>query len=96
MSYKLLVSIQAHADTINAIDYYDSINPNLGDRFLIELMEVYKKITYNPTNYSFIATQRKFRDVKLKIFPYVVIFEINGTDIIISAVLNTHKLPIIR
>lgn len=97
MAYNLSISLRADIDTINAIDYYDQINPALGDRFIAELKEAYQKIKSNPEYYSYISSnpKDKFRDIKLQSFPYVVIYEIHETDIFINAVLNTHRKPLV-
>ncbi len=97
MLYTLHISARAEDDTLNAIDYYDLISYKLGSRFVEELFEVYQSIQSNPALYSFISVKEKtqFRDVKLKSFPYVVIYETSENDIYITAVLNTHKKPFI-
>lgn len=97
MAYKLRISIQAQKDVLNAIDYYDQINPFLGSRFLSELFDIYQKITHNPEQYSYISSDKRyqFRDVKLRSFPYVVIYEVIDHNIYITAVLNTYKKPFI-
>ena len=93
MEYNLLISSQAEEDTIVATDYYDRISPNLGTRFLLEVSETYTRIKTNPQFYSFISSHPAdgFRAVKLNYFPFVVIYEIQGSDIYISAVMNTHR-----
>ena len=98
MAHSFRISIQAEEDTLNATDYYDNISPALGDRFIFELIETYQKIKNNPQHYSFISPdpKDKFRDVKLPSFPYVVVFEIVSAEIIVTAVLNTHRRPFIR
>ena len=45
--YKLHVSNSAEEDILNATDYYDQINQNLGDRFLTELYEIYENLNPN-------------------------------------------------
>lgn len=98
MVYRLLISIQAEEDVLNAIDYYDNINPFLGSRFLSELFDAYYKRTDNPEQYSYVSSNRQFsfRDLKLKSFPYVIIFEVKDFDIYVTAVLNTHRKPFIK
>lgn len=97
MGYKLRVSEQAEKDSLNAIDYYDQINPFLSSRFISELFEVYQRITHNPEQYSYISSdkQYQFRDVKLKSFPYAVIYEVRECDIYVTAILNTYRKPFI-
>ena len=37
MSFVLIVTTEADDDAKNALNYYDDINPDLGDRFIDEL-----------------------------------------------------------
>ena len=97
MVYELFISTQADGDIFDAIDYYDKINPLLSDRFLNELFDTFQKIKNNPQFYSYISSNSmdKFRDVKLKSFPYVVIFEIHEMIAYIGAVMHTSRKPFI-
>ena len=79
-----------------AVDYYDHINPQLGERFFIELLETYQKLSSSPQHYSFISSVRNttVRDVKLPSFPYVVIYEITGNSVYIISVMNCYRKPL--
>ena len=95
MAYNLRISLRAEIETIDATNYYDEISRELGNRFLSELGDTHQKITTNPQFYAYISSnpEDQFRDVKLKSFPYVIIFEVHDDSIIITAVLNTHRKP---
>jgi plasmid stabilization system protein ParE len=97
MGYNLKISLRAYDDVINAIDYYDDINPDLGTRFITELYEVYEQLRNNPQFYSLISSDPAdiFRDIKLQSFPYVVIFEIYEEDVVVTSVMNTNRKPLI-
>jgi plasmid stabilization system protein ParE len=97
MAYDLVISIRAEQDTKHAIYYYDQINLKLGERFFIELLEAYQKISETPQYYSFISTNRKtkIRDIKLPSFPYVVIFRVVKSAVYVIAVKNTYLKPFI-
>ena len=97
MAFNLLISIQAQADTITAINYYGAINANIVDRFLTELLNAYRKILENPQYYSYISSKPadKLRDIKLKVFPYVIVYQVQEENVIIMAVFNTYKKPIL-
>jgi hypothetical protein len=97
MEYSLHVSLRARNDIVNAIDYYDDISAELCNRFLAELSETYKKLTGHPQFYSLVSSNPKdqFRDIKLKSFPYVVIYEIYETKVIVIAMMNTSRNPFI-
>jgi plasmid stabilization system protein ParE len=96
MAYELIITLRASDDVESATAYYDAINTELGTRFLSEVSQTYKKLSADPQFYSFVGSKRKsnIRDVKLKSFPFVVIFEIRGKKVMIISVLNVHKKPI--
>ncbi len=95
MKYKLRTDRRAIRETAIALDYYDSVSEIIGKRFLIELNHVYHKIMTNPELYSYVSNipTDKFRAAKMRRFPFVVIFQINGTEIYVSSVLDTRRGP---
>ena len=95
MTYSLRVSIEAELDILEVTNYYDNINADLCDRFLAELNRMLIKIAINPQFYSYISSNSltNFRDIKLASFLFVIIYEISNSDVIIAAVLNTHRKP---
>ena len=97
MEFELIFSERAEEDAKVALYYYDHINPDLGMRFLGELLDTYKKLAATPQYYSFISSARNnnLRDVKLPSFPYVVIFEIQDKAVNIIAVMNTSQKPLL-
>ncbi len=88
MNYNLIV-------TATVTIMIDNQLPGLSQRFLNELYIAYQKIADNPQHYSFTspAPDDKYRDIKLYKFPFVVIFKIEGTDVIVIAVFNTYRNP---
>ena len=95
MEYSLHISNQAEQETLDVIDYYDSINPLLGERFLSELYHIYDKLADNPFLYSFVSANPiyQFRDIKLRSFPYLVIYEVHESKIHITSVRHTKRKP---
>lgn len=96
MPHKIQITEEANLDTINAVDYYSSINNDLADKFEKELYATYAKVSNNPQFYKFLTKgkKRKFRCSRLKSFPYLVIYRIDKQTIIIIAVFNTHQNPV--
>lgn len=95
MGYKLRIGQKAIEETVIAIDHYKGISEDLAVRFLNEQNFVYKKIATNPQFYSYISDNPadQLRDLKLKHFPFVVVFEINGEEIFVSSVWDTRRKP---
>jgi hypothetical protein len=65
----------------------------LGDRFLVELLERLNEISKHPKYYGFIDEQKIIRDIKLKSFPYLVVYEIEGESVIIYSVHCGYRNP---
>jgi hypothetical protein len=94
MSYQIVIKEEAYADTLEAYRYYEEQLAGLGERFLAALLQRYSNLSEHPDFYSYIkAPEQLLRDVVLHGFPYVVVFEISGKDVIVYAVHNTHKRP---
>ncbi len=93
MSYQLIIREEAHLDAKEAYNYYEEKSPGLGERFLQELIQRYKDIIEHPEYYGFIDEQKVIRDVKLRHFPYLVVYEISDDKVIVYSVFNGSKSP---
>jgi hypothetical protein len=95
MPYNLVIKEEAHKDAAEAYYYYETKVPGLGERFLNALKQRYFDLSVHPQHYSYINEDplKILRDVRLPKFPYVVVFEIAGEDVIVYAVYNAWKDP---
>ena len=93
MAYRLIILKAAADDTSEAYNYYDEIQPGLGDRFLAELLIRFNEISRHPHYYGFIDAQKIIRDVKLKSFPYLVVYEIESEAVVIYSVHCAYRNP---
>lgn len=95
MPYQVVIKSEARDDVAAAYDYYESRQPGLGRSFLEAFEARCNDLSNNPTHYSYIKedTQKALRDIKLDRFPYVLVFEIIGTDVIVYAVHCTYTDP---
>ncbi len=93
MDYKIIISAEAESDTNKAYIYYQDQQPGLGDRFLDELIDFYKKLKKHPTYYSFISGAKTSRAIPLKVFPYSIIYEITGRELHVFAVHHFRQHP---
>ena len=93
MAYRLVVKDEANIDALEAFLYYEEIRIGLGTRFLESLQKRYNQLSENPQFYSFVYSdlERTLRDVKLEGFPFVILYDIEGDDVIIYSVHNTYK-----
>jgi plasmid stabilization system protein ParE len=74
-----------------AYDWYQEQRDGLGELFLIELDKALDKIEKWPLIYA--ATRNSYRQALVQTFPYVVVFEIQGEDIVVYAVFHTSRNP---
>lgn len=96
MSYILNLSKEAHQEETNAYNYYEGIEPGLGDRFLVELKKGYLKIADNPAHYSYLQTSKVIRSFKIERFPYIIIYLFSGDKVIVISVKNTYTRPFFK
>lgn len=93
MSYKLFITEVAEYHVDEAYQYYEAQQEGLGERFLFEVNATYKKIAEHPQYYSYISATHNFKDIGVRKFPFVVIYEIRKDIIAILAVFNTSRKP---
>jgi len=89
MSVRLLESAQAELD--DAIAWYASQAPGLGDAFLIETLKTLKLIEQYPKAWHPLTQQ--IRRCRLRRFPYSVIYAQEGSDLLVLAVAHQHRKP---
>ena len=89
MSVRLLESAQAELD--DAIAWYASQAPGLGDAFLIETLKTLKLIEQYPKSWHPLTQQ--VRRCRLRRFPYSVIYAQEGSDLLVLAVAHQHRKP---
>jgi hypothetical protein len=70
---------------------YEKRQTGLGERFLFELEKCYDKLELQPTIYAKI--DKNFRQIILRTFPYVVVFEIFENEIVVYAIFHTSMNP---
>ena len=93
MSYQLKISSTAYWETDNAYAFYEEQSEGLGKRFLKSLEDAYSKLSHTPKYYGFIRNDKEFRDIKIKNFPFVIIFQIVENKVLILRVFNTNRNP---
>lgn len=91
MAFNILLSKKASIEIENTIEYYMLINKKLGERFYSEFLENLNYIRINP--FLFQIKFDPFREVPLKTFPFVIVYEIIDNSIIVNAVFHTSRNP---
>jgi plasmid stabilization system protein ParE len=93
MKYQLKVSLTAYRETEDAYLYYETQSTGLGERFLKSVEDAYLKLSDHPQFYSFINRDKYIRDIKIKAFPFVIIFQIVENTVLVLRVFNTNRNP---
>jgi len=89
MIYTVLLKEEASADVSDAYSWYESRQENLGEHFLDELEEYINILERDPQIYQMRRENRRY--CPMKRFPYLLVYEIEGTEVIVYAVFNTYQ-----
>ena len=75
----------------NAYVWYEKQKKGLGEEFLEELDAYYLKLQSHPEYFHKI--KKNFRQVALKRFPYVIVYELIKSEVVVFAVFHTKRNP---
>lgn len=89
--YKLIFKHRALLMVKEAYNWYEKQKIGLGEEFLSELDVCYKKIQKTPAFFGKI--EKNYRQVRLKRFPYLIVYEIMEKDVVVFAVFHTSRNP---
>ena len=87
--YQLTIKPRAIEMAKEAYWWYEEQQAGLGDMFLVELDRCYDKLEAWPDSYARI--KKNFRQIILKTFPYVIVFEILKDEVVIYAIFHTSR-----
>lgn len=91
MKYHLIIKEEANQEIIDSYLYYENQSKGLGEKFLENLEIYFERIQKYPKHYQ--IKRKPYREVFVKNFPFVIIYEINENDIIVYAVFHTRRNP---
>jgi toxin ParE1/3/4 len=91
MNYEILLQSEAVIDIQDAFDWYELQRSGLGSEFMNEVEDGLEKLSRHPQHYS--ASTQKYRKLRIKRFPYLLIFEIEDLKVIINAVRRISQKP---
>ena len=89
MKIRFLEIAQIELD--QAIDYYNYESPGLGDDFLAEVLKTLDRFGEYPEAWHRLS--QRTRRCKTRRFPYGIIYQIRGDEIMVVAVANLHRRP---
>lgn len=85
----LLIKPRAIAMMQDAYQWYEEQKQGLGEEFLTELDSYFTKLQSHPEYFGKI--KKNFRQAALKRFPYVIVYEIIKTEVVVFAVFHTKR-----
>lgn len=91
MSYTLEIKEDALEDIQTVYQYYEEAVEGLGEDFINELEEFTIILEKNP--YLFEVKYNPFREAKINRFPYLIIYEIENSNVTIYAIFHTSQSP---
>lgn len=74
-----------------AVEYYNSESPGLGDLFLLEALNAIRLIEHFPNAWHPFGNIA--RRCQLRRFPYGIIYQASDMEILIIALANLHRRP---
>jgi hypothetical protein len=84
-------TILSRTATFGDVLYYDLRVEGLGMRFYSVFQDTIKLISHSP--FLFFKTQKNYRQVKIKDFPYYIVYEIENKKIIVSRLFHVKRDP---
>lgn len=91
MSYRLVVRRQAKADMREAARWYERQRAGLGRAFVQQIDALLDRVRLKPMEYQIV-----YREVRRAIprrFPYGVFYRIDGSAVLVFAVVHLHRNP---
>ena len=92
MSYQVVLQSEAIIDIQAAFEWYELQRSGLGYELIEEIEDGLERLSKHPQHYS--APNQKYRKLKTKRFPYLLIFEIEDIKVIVIAVQRISQEPI--
>lgn len=89
--YNLIIRDRAQLMLDEAYVWYEQKSPGLGERLLQEVIIGFKNLQYHPEYYT--KSKDNYRQLILNSFPYKLVFEIIGTDVIVYSIFHTSRNP---
>jgi toxin ParE1/3/4 len=91
MTYNLEIRPLATLEILEAYEWYEQQQEGLGYRFLDSLEEFFFTLQNNPATFSYY--EKPVREGLIKKFPYLVVFEIFDSIVVVYSVFMAKRNP---
>lgn len=88
---KFLLLGPAKNELDEAIAYYESRRPGLGEEFRLEITEAVQRIMDHPAAWT--PFSKSTRCCRANRFPYGIVYSIRGEEIVIIAIMHLYRKP---
>ncbi len=92
-NYRLLINPFAELDLLEAYEWYELKQENLGKRFIKEVNYIIEHIKENP--FQFPEIKKDIRQAIVNNFPFVIFFYLKDDLINVFAIFHSSRNPII-
>jgi toxin ParE1/3/4 len=92
MIHNVVIKEEAYADLQTAYDYYEEQKSGLGDELIAEIKDKLEYTKKYPLHFN--KVEKDFRQTLIDRFPYLLIYEISGQEIIVYSFFHTSQNPI--
>jgi hypothetical protein len=92
-SYKIRIDTDAFYDIKDAAKWYENKSPGLGKRYTTQVKKDINSLKKNPLLFAV-----KYKDVlclKVKKFPFLIHFKVEGQEVFVFAIIHTSQNPTI-
>ena len=90
---KLSYHRRVQAEVDEAVDWYEEQSIGLGDDYFAKLKEALAQIEARPESFSFWLASKSIRRVKLKRFPFDVLYEIRPERVRVICLRHEKRHP---
>jgi plasmid stabilization system protein ParE len=86
--YTVIVTAKAQKELAEAWRWYEEREEGLGDRLVAAVMQKLNTIGKGPEIFS--VKHRPYREAKVSVFPFLIVYKINGKQKLVEAVSVFH------
>jgi plasmid stabilization system protein ParE len=95
MAYKVVVGKSAHTDIKNVLDWYAGESPVALEKFVQGFYRCLDDLSERPESFGLVRQRTRFRRVKIKRFPYLIVFRVDEmrSRVFIAALIHEKRNP---
>lgn len=95
MAYKVVLGKSARRDIEAILDWYAGESPLALEKFIVGLYNRISELSQAPEQFSLVKQRPRFRKVKIKRYPYYIVYRFDEAKslIFISAMIHERRNP---